>query len=49
MEVWRISMSERLYKEMQGQASGAYNTPRRVEPAVRIEISPEARRIQGEQ
>jgi hypothetical protein len=50
MEMWRMSMTQRLNTELQQRVSGRGqdpNKPRRVEPAVKIEISDEVRRLQG--
>lgn len=48
MEVWRMSMMQKVQKEMQDRITGRNPEPRetrRVEPAVRVEISSEARRL----
>ena len=50
MEMWHMSMTQRLNTELQQRVSGRGrdpNKPRRVEPAVKIEISDKARRLQG--
>ncbi len=50
MEMWRMSMTQRLNTELQQRVSGRGqdpNKPRKVEPAVKIEISDEVRRLQG--
>ncbi|NBU73026.1 MAG: hypothetical protein EBS53_16565 [Bacteroidetes bacterium] len=50
MEMWRMSMTQRLNTELQQRVSGRGQDPnkaRRVEPAVKVEISDEVRRLQG--
>ena len=50
MEVWRMSMTSRLSREMTERISGHrdHNSkPIRVEPAARVEISPEAKKLAG--
>ena len=49
MEIWRMTMIQKINTEMQQRISGREPerlTPRRVEPAVKIEISDEVRRLQ---
>ena len=49
MEMWRMSISQRMNVEMSQRVSGQspekFKEPRRVEPAVKVEISAEARRM----
>lgn len=46
-EIWRMSMSQRFHKEIQDRVSGRTHEPRerKVEPAARVEISKEARKL----
>lgn len=50
MEMWRMSMTQRLMMDMRHRINGQTPErlePRKVEPAVRIEISKQARRLSG--
>lgn len=51
MEMWRMSISQRMNVEMSQRVSGQsperFKEPRKVEPAVRIEISEQARKLSG--
>ena len=52
MEMWRMSMTQRLSTDMRERITGRgqdRKEPRRVEPAVRIDISEQARRVAKEQ
>ena len=52
MEMWRMSMTQRLSADMRERITGRGSDrkePRRVEPAVRIDISEQARRVAKEQ
>ena len=47
MELWRMTMTQRVQHDLQQRVSGrkADPEPRRVEPAVKVEISDSARYI----
>lgn len=47
MEVWLMSVSQRFHKDIQDRISGTSHEPRerKVEPAARVEISKEARKL----
>jgi hypothetical protein len=51
MEMWRMSISQRMNIEMSqrvsGQSQERFKEPRKVEPAVKVEISAEARKLSG--
>jgi len=50
MEMWRMSMTQRLIMDMRHRINGQTPErlePRRVEPAVKVEISEQARRLSG--
>jgi hypothetical protein len=51
MEIWRMSMTQRIQHEMQQRVSGREHKkePRKVEPAVRVEISQQAREVAKKQ
>ena len=52
MEMWRMSMTQRLNTDMRERITGRgqdRKEPRRVEPAVRIDISEQSRRVAKEQ
>ena len=47
MEVWRMTMTQRISQEMRDRVAGKQHNkePRKVDPAVKVTISPEARKI----
>lgn len=48
MEVWRMSMMQKVQKELRNRITGRSpepKEPKRVEPAVRVDISSESRRL----
>lgn len=51
MEIWRMSMTQRIQHELQQRVSGREQKqePRKVEPAVRVEISHQAREVAKKQ
>lgn len=51
MEIWRMSMTQRMRHDMQQKVSGPEHKkePRKVEPAVRVEISQQAREVAKKQ
>lgn len=45
MELWRMTMTQRMQHDLQQRVSGRTPEPRKVEPAVKVEISDSARYI----
>jgi len=51
MAIWRMSMTQRCQHELQQRVSGREQKqePRKIEPAVRVEISQQAREVAKKQ
>lgn len=51
MEIWRMSMTQRIRHDMQQRVSGHEHkkAPRKVEPAVRVDISQQAKEVAKKQ
>lgn len=53
MEVWRMSMTQRMQHDLQQRISGRQckekQQPKKVEPAARVEISQQAREVTKQQ